>query len=136
MSRSSSSAEADLASGIVLAGAVIAAIVIGACLWLTWALITELFKTFRDHGFRPSATRRVLWIALSLLLGVWLLAGILLSMPSMAALGAYAGSWSLLLFTGTVLACDLWERVHQPKPATDLDQVLVPWPSETPARSA
>ncbi|GEM_PF-2746902 len=128
--------EERVAQGLVEGMAVVALLallaVIGVLATIVVLLVTELGRVYKAHAFHPGNAGRVLWISLAALLGLWLLAGLLLSAPTTAVLGLYLGAWAFLGFIVSVEACDWWGRRHEQLAGADLDDYL-DFPAAGPA---
>lgn len=116
---------------LVLVFAVVVAVVAAV---IVSSLLTEVVKVYKTRALAATTTRPVLWAALGLFAGLLGLAALLGASTTTASLGVYIAAWSFLGYSLVVVGCELYERRHdRPQIAATLDEVLLPWPTTTPA---
>lgn len=87
----------------------VVAIVVAAFLMTILIILTrELIRVYQSRATQPTLVARILWVALALLLGVWLVAGLLLTHAATTGLGAYSAAWAFLLFVVVVEGADVY----------------------------
>ena len=123
--------ESELAGSFIFLAIIMAAILIT----LLVVVVTELGRIFVKRAIHPSPVRQLLWILLGALLGCWLIAGILVTLPATAAAGVYLASWSTLAFVVGVILADRYAAQFDRREPEELElaDVLRPWEVNRPA---
>jgi hypothetical protein len=97
----------DTAAGIVVAILVAGLVIFGIFMK---GMLTEIFRIYRAWAFQPTTTARILWVALIVLLLIWLMAGLMAFIPYLGVLATYVSSWAFLLYCLVVEACDWYAQ--------------------------
>jgi hypothetical protein len=120
----------DDVAGVVGLIIIVVVIIVVFMVALIGATVRESPAVYQERGFTKTHSARVLWTALAGLASAWVVAALLVMIPSLRSIGIHLAAWSFLFWVVTVVSIDQYHRKKEPQPELTLNDVLLPWHSE------
>ncbi len=118
MARHSSDGSEAFAGGLLGFGLAVALLLIAIVVLVVVSVATELWRVFQARAVHNAEAGWLLWGALAVLVGSWvLLGGMVATSPDLASFGLAVGAWLLFAF---ILLCEFidcyYGRLEKPEP--------------------